>query len=156
MQAVVQGQWPDDPSIKGLPHIDSSAIKTLRGRNRAHLRDLIEAIHRDPKKLRKDLEQVLSPEAAEDCMHVLARMPSVEMRCSKPQLQSAEEPDDETEEGDGAEQYRVQLTLKRKGLATLRQNGSKVAGQRARVYAPRCGLETPQLLLTVHVVHVRS
>lgn len=140
MQAVLQGQWPDDPSIKGLPHMDSAAVKALRGR-RGHLCDLIELVNSDRNKLKRDLEKVMSAGAAEDCMHVLARLPAAEMRCSKPQLRAApadEAGPDAADDGEELEQYSIQLTLKRKGLASIRQKGSKAGGQRARVFAPRC------------------
>jgi hypothetical protein len=138
LQAVLQGQWPDDPSIKGLPHMDSSTVQGLRSNNRGHLCDLVEAANKDPGKLKRDLERVMPSAAAEDCLQVLARMPAVEMRCSTPQLQAA--PADTStsiEEEDALEQYSIVLTLKRSALASMRQKGSRAGGQRARVYAPR-------------------
>lgn len=118
--------------------MDISSVKALRANNRAHLCDLVESVNYDPSKLKRDLERVLPAGAAEDCMHVLARMPAVEMRCSKPQLKAAPDASADVADAEGLEQYSILLTLKRKGLASVRQKGSKAGGQRARVYAPRC------------------
>ena len=120
--------------------MDRSSVQALRGHKCGHLWDLVESANNNRNKLKQDLERVLPAGAAEDCMHVLSRMPAVEMRCSKPQLQAAPEAEAACDAGDseGLKQYRIQLTLKRKGLASVQQKGSKAGGQRARVYAPRC------------------
>jgi hypothetical protein len=127
----------------------SIPVSSLRGNSLGHLCDLVEAVGKDRDKLKRDLQRVLpSAAAADDCMHVLARMPAVEMRCSKPQLQSSDT-DEDTDNEVRLEQYSISLTLKRKGLVSVRQNGSKAGGQRARVYAPRCASRLVALVLLI-------
>lgn len=140
--------WPDALSVACLPRVTKEAAAALQKAGFGQLSDAVSALHRRRGKLADALRAALPEGAsAEDCLTVLQRMPSMEVRCAAPRLQGgaaggggvdAEEGAEKEEEE--VEQYDVQVTLTRHGAAASAGRGpaGKKGSKKARVYAPRC------------------
>lgn len=119
----------------------ADCAQALKKKGFEHLSDLVAAMHKSPGKLGTALQAVLSSSAAEDCQQVLARMPYMQMHCSRPELQTVPEAFSDTGDDSAAEQYSVQVTLARQGEASPGSRSQKAqTSQRPRVFAPRYGL----------------
>jgi hypothetical protein len=143
VQAVLQGQWPDHPTASCLPHMTPDIVKGLQRRGYAHLSDLVIAVNKQPGKLATALQTLMDGKEADDCMQVLARMPLIQVVCSRPELQRALN-NEEQEEDPGLGEYSIQIVLSRQSDSSVGSRTSKAqSAHRARVYAPRCTSKLP-------------
>jgi hypothetical protein len=134
VQAILQGRWPEEPSALCLPHFTVAAAAKLAENGFSQLADFVAAGHGQQRMLTDELHRALDSNEAEACLSVIDRLPLIEM--------SAAPLDAAARGGGGLGGGMVELSVMLRRVQKVQAGGKKGAGhggQRARVFAPRCG-----------------
>lgn len=132
LQAILQARWPDGPSALCLPHLTDAAAAALAANGFVTLLDVVRGARSQRKRLTDDLHRHLDASEAAAALGVIDRLPDVDVTVG--QLARKKGADGEGAGG----MLQLSVTLRRRSDGARGGKPKARAGQRPRVFAPRC------------------